>query len=119
MVNGLDALRQGSTHVASRWIGGAILTGVLFTVLKGVEYADKFSHGIAFGQDEFFTLYFILTGFHLAHVLVAVVLLCFMVMGIRSGKYNAENYFDVESGGVFWHMCDLIWLLVYPIIYLL
>ncbi len=119
MVNGLDALKQGKPRAAYYWVGGAGLTGIVFAVLKAVEYAAKFGHGIGFGEDEFFTLYFLLTGFHLAHVLVAVILLCAIMRGIKIGKYTAGQHFDVESSGIFWHMCDLIWLLVYPIIYLL
>ena len=52
-------------------------------------------------------------------MLAAVVLLAFMARGIRRGHYHREEHLDVESSGIFWHMCDLIWLLVYPVIYLL
>ena len=88
-------------------------------MLKVVEYAEKIGHGMGFGDDSFFTMYFALTGFHLIHVLVAVVLLAFMARGICRENYHRDEHQDVESSGIFWHMCDLIWLLVYPIIYLL
>lgn len=119
MANGIHDLRSGNSRIALRWVMAAITTGLLFTVLKGVEYADKVQHGIGFGRDVFFTFYYALTGFHLVHVLVAVALLAFMARGIQKGHYHRENHLDVESSGIFWHMCDLIWLLVYPIIYLL
>ncbi len=119
MANSIHALRSGTSRIALRWVMAAITTGLLFTVLKGVEYADKVQHGIGFGRDVFFTFYYALTGFHLVHVLVAVALLAFMARGIQKGHYHRENHLDVESSGIFWHMWDLIWLLVYPIIYLL
>lgn len=119
MANGITALRQGHRIQTSRWVGGAICTGVAFLLIKGGEYAEKIQHGIGFGSDAFFTLYWLLTGFHFLHVVVAVVLLIFMWSGIRRGKYHRDRLQDVESSGIFWHMCDLIWLLLYPIIYLL
>lgn len=119
MANSLCALRGGHSIASLRWIYGAIATGLVFAALKGVEYAEKIGHGVGFGEDTFFTMYFALTGFHLIHVLVAVVLLAFMARGIRRGNYHRDEHQDAESSGIFWHMCDLIWLLVYPITYLL
>jgi nitric oxide reductase NorE protein len=100
-------------------VGGAIITGAAFLVLKSVEYAEKLNHGSGFGDDTFFTTYYLLTGFHFLHVAVAVCLLGVMWSGIRRGHYHRDDHQDVESSGVFWHLCDLVWLLLYPIIYLL
>lgn len=119
MANGIVALRRDNRIPAGRWIGGAIFTGLAFLVLKGAEYAEKIQHGIGFGSDTFFTLYWLLTGFHFLHVVVAVVLLIVMWSGVRCEKYHRGQLQDVESSGIFWHMCDLIWLLLYPVIYLL
>lgn len=119
MANGITSLREGLQTVALRWVRMAMLTGLMFALLKGVEYSDKARHGIGFAQDEFFTLYFLLTSFHLLHVLVAVVLLFFMAGGIKRGRYHRDDHENVEASGIFWHMCDLIWLLLYPMIYLL
>ena len=115
----LAGLRLGRTSTALRWILGAVASGLLFLVLKAVEFAEKIRHGIGFGEDVFFTLYYALTGFHFIHVLVAVVLLSFMARGLRHGRYHRDDHLDVESCGIFWHMCDLIWLLLFPILYLL
>ena len=116
MANGIAALRRQRCIHAVRWVAGAIGTGVAFLVLKGSEFAEKIQHGVGFGNDSFFTLYWLLTGFHFLHVVVAVVILIFMRSGIRSGNYHRDHLHDVESSSVFWHMCDLIWLLLYPII---
>jgi len=119
MVKSLAALKRGASTGAFRWICATIGTGLLFTLLKGVEYADKMHHGLGFHRDEFYTLYYVLTGFHLIHVVVAVVILCAMAVGIHRGRYAQDEHLDVESSAIFWHMCDLIWLLVYPVVYLL
>ena len=117
MANGVLLLRKGASALALRWVRYACLSGVVFTVLKCIEYGTGVH--AAFGEDSFFTLYYLLTGFHLIHVLVAVVLLVFMARGIRLGTYTATSHENVEASGIFWHMCDLVWLLLYPIIYLL
>jgi nitric oxide reductase NorE protein len=119
MANALTRLRVGNVGAAQGWIAGAVSTAGLFLVLKCVEYADKLAHGFDLRADSFFTLYWLLTGFHFLHVAAALVLLALMWHGIRSGRYTATDHGDVESAGVFWHLCDLIWLLLYPVLYLL
>ena len=118
MAMGLDRLRGGGPAAATRWISGAVACGLAFLVLKGFEYADKLAHGHVFGRDTFFTLYWLLTGFHVLHVLVAVVLLAVMARAIRRGRYGPHDCEDVEASGVFWHLCDMLWLLLYPVVYL-
>ena len=112
-------LRQGETTAAARWLIATILSGGVFLGLKSFEFADKLNHGYDLHADTFFTLYWLLTGFHFIHVGVAVIILLVMWRGIRSRRYKASDFEDVESSGIFWHMCDAIWLLLYPVIYLL
>jgi nitric oxide reductase NorE protein len=119
MAECLASLRRGAQGAAGSWILAAIGTGLVFLALKSFEYVEKIGLGAGFGDDPFFTLYFALTGFHFLHVLVAVVLLGVMARGIYRGTYTREDHADVEGSGIFWHMCDLIWLLIYPVIYLL
>jgi len=116
---GLGSLRAGEARGAARCVAGAMGCGVLFLLLKSVEYAAKLSHGLGLHHDTFFTYYWLLTSFHVMHVLLAVGLLGFAWRGIRVGRYGAMDHADVESIGIFWHMCDVIWLLLYPTIYLL
>lgn len=116
MACAMNVLRQGRPRPATFWMLAAIAAGLLFLVLKAVEYRQKAAQGIGFGEDTFFTLYYLLTGFHFVHVLVAVVLLGVLARSVFLGVAEVQN---VEAGGVFWHMCDLIWLLLFPVIYLL
>ncbi len=119
MACGLEELRRGRSPAALRWIYGAIATGLAFLLLKGIEYGEEASHGASFGEDAYFTLYFALTGFHFIHVLVAVLILGYLALHVKRGRYHRDHHDDVEAGGIFWHMCDLIWLLIFPIVYLL
>jgi len=88
--------------------------GALFLVSKGLEYSDKISHGHTLGSNPFFTWYWLLTVFHLMHVGVGMVILANLLR--RLDRTRPE---DLEAGGVFWHMCDLVWLLLFPALYLL
>ena len=94
----------------------AILGGLLFIGLKSVEYYEKIEHGLVMGKNTFFTFYWLLTGFHVIHVLIGLVILAFLY---RSMKKTTADILDVEAGASFWHMCDLIWLLLFPMLYLI
>ncbi|MEE9348722.1 MAG: cytochrome c oxidase subunit 3 [Flavobacteriaceae bacterium] len=92
-----------------------MLGGVLFLGLKIVEYIDKIEHGFTLGYDTFFNFYWLLTGFHVIHVLVGLIILLLMHKSLNKPE---ANLVDVEASAAFWHMCDLIWLLLFPVLYL-
>jgi nitric oxide reductase NorE protein len=119
MALGVHALRENDHKKSARMIALTILFGLAFLILKGVEYSEKIEHGLGIDESSFFMFYWLLTGFHFVHVLVGAVLLLFMYFKVKNGFYNAENMLDVESSAAFWHMCDLIWLFLFPVIYLL
>ena len=119
MAMAIAAIREGSLMDGRKWMSITIATGIGFLLLKGFEFSEKIQHGATFGDDSFHTIYFALTGFHFLHVLAAVVILLYLRFALKRGRYTSEDYFDIESGGIFWHMCDLIWLVLYPVIYLI
>ena len=119
MATTLGMLKAGNNKKAVFYISLTILFGLAFLVLKGFEYNEKFAMGLGFGYNQFFMFYWLLTGFHFIHVLVGVLLLSYMLIKTKSGFYSGSNFEDVETVGVFWHMCDLIWIFLFPIIYLL
>lgn len=95
----------------TRWLlAGAIALGGVFCYVKMVEYGAKFDQGIGLDTDTFFTLFFLMTGFHFLHVIFGMILL-----GIGMWKCRHET---VETVCSFWHMVDLIWVLLYPLVYL-
>ena len=95
-----------------------MLFGVLFLGLKSFEYSEKLSEGLDIGYNTFFTFYWMLTLFHVIHVLVGLVILTSVYFGIKK-KNTTTTIEDVEASAAFWHMCDLIWILLFPVIYLL
>ncbi|MBO9411681.1 MULTISPECIES: cytochrome c oxidase subunit 3 [unclassified Ruegeria] len=100
--------RQDAARLA---LIGAAMLGVVFLIIKGAEYADKAAQGISFETHPFFLFYYLLTGFHAAHVLAGVLILLLVAW-----RYDPRN---IEAGAQFWHMVDLVWIMLFPVIYLL
>lgn len=110
--------RNAEFDKTSRYLLWAIYSGVAFLLLKLAEYYPKLAAGLDMNYSPFFMNYWLLTGFHWIHVLVGVVILIVIRHGIIKNGRNASPE-DLEAGTAFWHMCDLIWLLLFPILYLL
>lgn len=96
---------------ARRWLLAASALGVVFLVVKAVEYASKAELGIGIESSPFFTFYYLVTGFHALHVVAGIALLVLVM------RFDAPR--NVETAAAFWHMVDLVWVLLFPIIYLL
>lgn len=118
----VHAARSAQARRASCWLMGAIVCGLSFLGLKSAEYADKWEAGRALDSDTFWMFYVMLTGFHFLHVAVAVVLLALVAVPTRRGAYGPDRpqgAHTLESVGVFWHMVDLLWMVLFPLVYVL
>lgn len=115
----INKLKTGKQSESLYWITGAIGMGFLFLMVKGYEYYEKLTHGYSIDYNDFFMYYWLLTGFHYFHVLAGVIILIFLLVDIKLGRATQSNCEDLETGGIFWHMCDLIWLMLFPVLYLL
>lgn len=102
---------QGEERRARKGLLLAALGGLVFLCLKGVEYAQDIRAGLGIDSHPFFTFYYLLTGFHAAHVLAGVV-----VLALVAWRPGAQA---VQAGAMFWHMVDLVWVLILPPIYLI
>jgi nitric oxide reductase NorE protein len=110
---------SGRGREATRWLVVAIGLGGAFVIVKAVEYRDKIAHGLTTGVNPFFDFYWLLTAFHLFHVLLGLVVLSYMARKIRKGQSFAADDFNLKTGSAFWHMCDLIWVVLFPLLYLI
>lgn len=119
IANSIHLLRNGQNNKAARSILISLLLGLIFLFIKSAEYYLKLEQGIGFSENTFFTFYWMMTGFHFIHVLFGIGLLTYMYVGIQKNTYHSENYFDVESSATYWHLCDLIWILIFPLFYLI
>jgi nitric oxide reductase NorE protein len=81
--------------------------GALFVMLKSVEFADKFAHGINLSTNTFYMFYLSLTFFHFMHVMLGVIILAAVAWKAHYGEYSAIQHTGVETGASYWHMVDL------------
>lgn len=106
------ALRREDQHKAARLsLLGAGVLGTVFLAVKWAEYSAEFAKGIGIETSPFFTFYFLITGFHALHVVAGIVILAL------AARWDSVR--NLETGVAFWHMVDLVWVLLFPIIYLL
>ncbi len=98
-----------------------LLCSVAFLVIKSIEYGSKFSHGIYPKTDTYYAIYFTLTGLHALHVIGgALVNLYLWGPGSKMWKTDPERFTNrVEVSGLFWHFVDLVWIFLFPVLYLL
>lgn len=101
---------------SARYLLVAALSGILFLLLKSIEYAHVIAAGADLASDYFFTWYFVLTGYHALHVIVAIMLL--LVVATRFLKSSDASVELIESAGCYWHLVDLLWVGIFSIIYL-
>ncbi len=104
---------------------------LVFMVIKGFEYAHKFELGIFPGEyytyegiDHpqaaiFFSIYYMLTGVHAVHVLIGIGLIYWIYLRAKKGEFSSEYYTPVEITGLYWHLVDLIWIFLFPLLYLI
>ncbi len=117
MANAIRILKKQQYDKASHQILLAMLFGLSFLVLKSMEYAHKIDSGYTWTSGTYFMFYWLITGFHFLHVLVAVMILFALYLYVRKNN-NAQILPDVMMGSIFWHLCDIIWILIFPMFYL-
>ena len=111
------AARAGKYVKAGRLTVLSALCGVVFTAIKAYEWWAKISIGMTFTKNDFFMFYYLLTGVHLFHVVLGLIFLGVVFFELRSPQHRRPSV--VESGAVYWHMVDLLWIVIFALIYLM
>lgn len=114
---GFNSLKENFRDKSRKQLLMGIILGMGFLVLKSIEYNEKLSQGFTTSYNHFFTFYWFLTFFHFAHVLFATFILLFIYFKIRAKSEGEE--FVYEVGASLWHMCDLIWILLFPTLFII
>ena len=119
VVRAVAAIRQNLARECARWIAAAIGMGGVFLVIKVIEFHAKFSAGISLSTNTFYMFYLSLTIFHFMHVILGMVILTAVMLKARSGGYSGENHAGVETGASYWHMVDMVWIILFPLVYVI
>lgn len=119
MVRGVDAIKRGLSQQCVHWLTGTFLLGGVFVGIKAVEFNEKFADGISMSTNNFYMFYLSLTFFHLMHVLMGMVIIAFIIVKANRGEYDAQHFVGVETGASFWHMVDFLWVILFPLIYII
>ena len=121
MVMAVAAAQRNNRPAAVKWILATMAGGILFDALHLTEWGHLIEEGVSlwknpWGSPLFGATFFGITGLHMTHVTVGVIYLGIIATGFGRGKFNSE---DVEVSGLYWHFVDLVWMFVFPMIYLM
>lgn len=122
MVMGVHAMNHGKRKAAGGWIAATMAGGLAFIVLHATEWLRliRVEHVTPFANPWnvplFGATFFALTGLHMTHVIAGVIYLGIVCQGVLRGKFRAE---DVEVSGLYWHFVDLVWMFIFPLVYLM
>ncbi len=119
VASGIQYLRAEQNRKAAYMYLLGILFGFVYLVIKFNEFSWLRSAGYDLDTNTFYTLYFFITGFHWLHVMVGVVILLIMVKTALTSDRKPINIRAAESGASYWHMVDLVWILLFPLVYVL
>ncbi|MEZ4704909.1 MAG: cytochrome c oxidase subunit 3 family protein [Bdellovibrionota bacterium] len=128
---GIREIQLGRAKTSWKYLLVTILLACVFLVIKYFEYAHKFHEGqlpgkfytyegiVGTNPHVFFSIYFLLTGIHAFHILIGISLLTWVMIRTMKGHFSSEYYTPVEITGLYWHLVDLIWIFLFPLLYLI
>ncbi|WP_293393617.1 cytochrome c oxidase subunit 3 family protein [Nevskia sp.] len=119
VVLAVDAAKRDRLATIPKLLLAAMLCGIAFGISKAIEYGGKLAAGITPMSNDFYMFYFSLTGIHLLHVIGGCVMLTVFWLKARRGEFDSRNMKVLESGATYWHMVDLLWIFLFPLLYLL
>lgn len=119
VVRGVVAIREGDTRHCAHWIWMAVTMGGLFLLVKSYEYAHHIDAGVNLSTNTFYMFYLSLTFFHFMHVILGMFILAAVAAKAGRGGYSAVEHTGVESGASYWHMVDLVRLILFPLVYVM
>jgi cytochrome c oxidase subunit 3 len=112
----LRSIRSGSRSRSTVWLGVTILLGILFLSLQLYDYSQL---GFGLKDGVFGTLFYVMTGIHMAHVIGGVVFLALVFVQARRGRLSATHHDPLAAGAIYWDFVDVVWLCLFTVFYLL
>jgi len=119
MVLALDGVRRGSKKLAVTWLAVVIVFGSIFLGFQVYEFSHFVHEGLTIPRNVFGSSFFVLTGFHGAHVTVGVVWMTTLLVLALRGRLPPSKALSVEIAGLYWHFVDIVWIVIFTLIYLI
>jgi heme/copper-type cytochrome/quinol oxidase subunit 3 len=119
MVLGLDGVQRGSKKLAVFWLGMVVLLGGVFLGFQVYEFSHFYHEGLELSTNLFGSTFYVLTGFHGAHVTVGVIWLATLTIMAARDKLPPSKALSVEIAGLYWHFVDVVWIVIFVLVYLI
>ena len=113
------AIRRDDRTAFLRAMAVTVVLGIVFLLMQATDYALLGSEGLTLSSGTFGTTYYTLTGFHGAHVFGGVIMLCVVLYRGMVGQFSSKHYDAVEGASLYWHFVDVVWILLFSLLYLL
>lgn len=113
------AIRKNQPDTCVRWLWLAIAAAVIYLLTKHWEYQWNTEHGIGIKTNVFFGVYYYMTFNHLLHVAWGGAAILWALLRVKSGIYTSEKHEGLEAVCTYWHMIDLVWIIIFPLLYVL
>jgi nitric oxide reductase NorE protein len=108
-----------ANDTASKWLLYAMLLGLVFLTIKILEFSHIFGAGITLSTNTFFMFYLLLTLFHFMHVVLGLIILWNIYQKTKILGYCPDDYSGMETGASYWHLVDLLWIVLFPLVYII
>lgn len=119
VVRALGFAHQDNKTGVSRWLFLSFMLGTIFVAIQIYEYIELGHHGFTLSHNMYTSAFYILTGFHGAHVIVGVIWILRNFFKSLNGDFGKDNYIGIEVMGLYWHFVDVVWIFIFPLAYLL
>ncbi|EGG98394.1 Nitric oxide reductase activation protein NorE [gamma proteobacterium IMCC2047] len=115
----MAGMRAGRPDSCMKWLTATLAMGLTYCGIKAWEYVWNDAAGLDSRTDLFYSLYYYLTFNHLLHVLVGMCTITWAMFRVQQGAFSAESYEGLEGAACYWHMIDLAWIIIFPLLYVL
>ncbi len=115
----IAAIKKGQQQICQKWLWLTLLAGATYCGIKGWEYYWNEAAGFDTRTNLFYSLYYYLTFNHLLHVLMGMCTLLWVTIRSYYNAYSSTDYEGMESAALYWHMIDMVWIIIFPLLYIL
>jgi heme/copper-type cytochrome/quinol oxidase subunit 3 len=119
VVLGLSYIQEDNKGGLILWLAVTALLGATFVGIQGYEYSKLVHEGVVFGDSQFASAFYLLTGNHGLHVIIGVIWCVVVVIRAAQGAFTKERHLGVEIFGLYWHFVDVVWIIIFTLVYLI